>query len=68
MNLTKAVAENFGKVFLNIGQGMVLGSIVTALLSKKAQPFPVLAVAFIGGVYTILIGLWFIEGSEKKEK
>lgn len=67
MNLTKAVAENLGKMFLNIGQGMILASFVTALLGKEIQTFSVLVLAFVVGLYTAGVGLWLIAGSEHKE-
>lgn len=65
MELTKGVAENVGKVFLNIGQGTILGSFVSQFLGKETLPSYSL-VAFAVGIYTVYIGLWFISESEKR--
>jgi len=59
MNFTITVVEHLGKVFLNLGQGIILAAIVSGLLDEKARSFvPLIALSF--GAYTVLIGLWLI--------
>lgn len=65
MELTKGIAENLGRVFLNIGQGTILGSFVSQFLGKENLPTHSL-IAFVVGIYTVYIGLWFIGESEKR--
>jgi uncharacterized membrane protein (Fun14 family) len=63
MRLTKSVVENLGKVFLNIGQGIILGAFVTGFLNQTT-PSLISVVAFVTGVYTVFVGLQII--SEQK--
>ena len=67
MNLTKAVAENLGKVFLNIGQGMILGSFATGFLGTELQPL-IGVVGFLLGGYSVSVGLWLISKLEGLEE
>jgi uncharacterized membrane protein (Fun14 family) len=66
MNLSKAVAENLGKVFLNIGQGTILGSFAAGFLAESVR-LPAALLGFALGAYTVFIGLWLISGSERLE-
>lgn len=61
---TSEVKENLGKVFLNIGQGLIIASIAGHLLQHDATVFESIVVYFIGA-YAIGIGLYFI--SQKNE-
>ena len=59
IKLTSAVKEQLGKVFLNIGQGLILAGIVGRLLQHEATILESVAVYFLG-TYAISIGLYFI--------
>lgn len=39
MELTKTVVENLGRVFLHIGQGMILGGFLSGFLADRASWF-----------------------------
>ncbi len=58
MELTKTVAEHLGKVFLNVGQGVALASIVSGLFGKEVHLLTVM-VGIGLGAYTAYVGLWF---------
>ncbi len=59
MNFTKSVVEHLGKVFLNLGQGIILAAFASGLLNEKAHSFfPLIALSF--GAYTVFVGLWLI--------
>lgn len=66
MELTKAVAENLGKVFLNIGQGMVLSSLVSGFLGEEIAVSTVIVV-FLLRAFTVTTGLWFTAASSQMQ-
>jgi hypothetical protein len=55
-----AVREQLGKVFLNIGQGLILAGVVGRLLQHEATILESVVV-YLLGTYTIGIGLYFID-------
>ncbi len=59
MELTKTVAENLGKVFLHIGQGMILGAFLSGFLGSEMKPAVIVIVFLLGG-YTVNVGLYFV--------
>ena len=59
IKFTPAVREHLGKVFLNIGQGLILAGVVGRLLQHEATILESVAVYFLG-TYAIGIGLYFI--------
>jgi uncharacterized membrane protein (Fun14 family) len=63
MELTEKVVENLGKVFLNIGQGIVLGSFASRFFEENI-PLSFSVIAFVIGVMTVVVGLYFISESE----
>jgi hypothetical protein len=59
IKFTPAVREQLGKVFLNIGQGLILAGVVGRLLQHEATILESVVV-YLLGTYTIGIGLYFI--------
>ena len=59
MIFRKSVVEHLGKVFLNLGQEIMMGAIVSGFLNEKAHSLgPMIALFF--GAYTVFIGLKLI--------
>ncbi len=67
MNLSKAVAKNLGKAFLNIGQGVILASLVSGFFGRDIS-LPMMSLGIGVGAYTIYLGLWFISESENSRE
>ena len=67
MQLTKSVVEHLGKVFLNLAQGIILGTFISGFLRQEI-PLSVSIGTFGVGVYTIFVGLYFISESRKLEE
>ncbi len=63
MELTEKVIENLGKVFLNVGQGIVLGSFASRFFEENI-PLLFSVIAFVIGIMTVIVGLYFISESE----
>ena len=59
MLFTKTVVENLGKVFLNLGQAMILGGIASRFLKAEITTQESIIIISIG-VYTIYVGLFFL--------
>ena len=59
IKFTPAVREQLGKVFLNIGQGLILAGVVGRLLQHEATILESVVV-YLLGTYAIGIGLYFI--------
>ncbi len=59
IKFTSSVKEHLGKVFLNIGQGLILAGVVGRLLQHEATILESVVVYFLG-TYAIGIGLYFI--------
>ena len=57
-NQTK-VAEQLAKVFLNLGQGIVLSGVVARLVQQQISVLETLAAIGIG-IYTVMIGLYIV--------
>ena len=64
IKFTSAVKEQLGKVFLNIGQGLILAGVVGRLLQHESTILESVVV-YLLGTYAIGIGLYFI--SKMKE-
>jgi hypothetical protein len=67
MKLTTAIAENIGKVYLNIGQATIIGSFLTGFLGKEWD-FLISTLTFIIGGGTVAVGLWFIGKAEQQAR
>lgn len=59
MILTKSVVEQVGKVFLNLGQGVMLGGFLASFIENKIT-FVQSAVCFFIGAMTVVVGLYFL--------
>lgn len=59
--------EQLAKVFLNIGQGIILSTILAKLIQQQSSMFETLVGLFIG-LYTIGIGLYLFDYSTKGEE
>lgn len=59
--------EQLAKVFLNIGQGIILSTILAKLIQQQSSMSETLVGLFIG-LYTIGIGLYLFDYSTKGEE
>jgi hypothetical protein len=59
IKFTSSVKEQLGKVFLNIGQGLILAGVVGRLLQHESTILESVVV-YLLGTYAIGIGLYFI--------
>lgn len=67
MKLTSVGYKHIGKVFLAVGQGIILASLISMFLTGK--PFSLLpAIAMGFGLVLIYAGIWYIEFSAKIEE
>ncbi len=66
MELTKTIAEKLGNVFINIGQGVILGSLVSGLFGSEFR-VALLLTGLSLGVYTIYSGLVILSQSKHME-
>ena len=66
MELSKIVVENLGKVFLNLGQGILLGTFVSKLFQSEISLVQAI-IGFMIGLYTVYIGILFISQSTNLE-
>ncbi|MFA5832742.1 MAG: hypothetical protein WDA22_04600 [Bacteroidota bacterium] len=67
IKLTSRVSEQLGKVFLNIGQGLILAGIVGRLIQHDTSIVDSI-VAYLLGAYAIGIGLYFISRTNVEEE
>ncbi len=58
MIFPSSAIEQLGKVFLNIGQGLILAAIVRMLLQHDSN-FLDASIAYCIGMYAVGIGLYF---------
>ena len=56
--LPASAIEQLGKVFLNIGQGLILAAIVRMILQHDSNFFDS-SIAYCMGMYTVGVGLFF---------
>jgi hypothetical protein len=59
--LTKAVAENLGKAFLTIGQGIIVAAFASDFFGSEFRPVVTFLGLLLGG-YTGYVGLYIIAG------
>ncbi len=66
MELTKAVAENPGKAFLTIRQGIIVAAFASGFFGSEFRPVVTFLGLLLGG-YTGYVGLCIIAGLKNLE-
>lgn len=68
VKLTSAGYEHIGKAFITVGQGMILATLVSMLLTNRSLSL-LLGLMGVGiGVVLLYVGIWYIEKSTQMKK
>ncbi len=67
IKFTSIISEHLGKVFLIIGQGLILAGIVGRIIQHESTILDSI-VTYLLGSYAIVIGLYFVGGTVKEEE